>query len=272
MMKYTFVLVLVFLSLVLDVSGVVAVAPGSAPDQPAESPSASPSTAAAVRTAAGNFVVVHPANFQAQATAALAALVESRVRISDALGIAVDGTITVVLLPPATFRARTGSPPWVRGLYDGRIVAPVGPPADGASVSALLAVLKHELTHALLRRSISGTLPPWFEEGLAERFEGRTAQSAADWLRRRRAPGFEGLDAIDDAIRAGGWREDAGHQGARLALQALEELGGPGAAASLVAAARVGTGFAAALSAAVPGGRTALEARLRRPLSDGLAE
>lgn len=271
-MKNTPVLLLVFSSFVLNVSTVVAVAEGSAPGLPAKSPSAPPSAAAAVRTAAGTFVVVHPADCQAQADAALASLVESRVRISGALGIAVDGLITVVLLPPATFRARTGSPPWVRGLYDGRIVAPVGLSADGESVSALRAVLAHELTHALLRRSISGTLPPWFEEGLAERFEGRTAEAAADWLRRRRAPRFEGLDAIDDAIRAGGWREDAGHQGARLALQALEELGGPGAAASLVAAASGGMGFAAALSAAVPGGRAALEERLRRPLSDGLAE
>lgn len=253
-------------SLLVPLCVSLASAAGPAPSRPGESSPLAAFEAAASRTRGDGFVVLHPVDLQPEAAAALRTLGEGRTLIRDGLGLTVDGTITVLLLPPGAFRDGTGNPPWVRGTYDGRILVPVAPGAAAAGSSALDAVLMHELTHALLRAPGSAALPPWFEEGLAERFEGTSPEAAAAWLRRRRAPRFAGLGAIDDAIRAGGWREDAGHQGARLAVQSLEDLGGPGATAGIIAAARAGTAFAAALPVFVPGGAAAIEEALRRRL------
>jgi hypothetical protein len=220
---------------------------------------------AADRTAGEHFFVMHPDELRPQAAVALSVLDEGRRSICGELGLTTDRRITVVLLAPAAFRALTGNPRWVRGAYDGRILVPVGGAADGGGLPALRAVLLHELTHALLREAVGASLPPWFEEGLAERFEGTTAAAAEDWLSRRRAPRVAGLDGIDDAIRSGGWREEAGHHQARVAVQELEALGGEGASARILASLRAGAAFSSALDAAVPGGRASLERRLQSP-------
>lgn len=249
---------------------VLAAEAARAPDR--ESIRASAFEAAAAQTADEHFVVRHPPELRPEAVFALRSLGEGRALIRSGLGLPADGTITVLLLPPAVFRAGTGNPRWVRGAYDGRILLPVAGCTTEADVAELRSVLVHELTHALLRRVIATVLPPWFEEGLAGKYDGTTALASADWLRRRRAPRFSGLDGIDDAIRAGGWREDAGRQGARLAVEALDELGGPGAAVGIIASCRSGASFASALAVAVPGGRSALENLLRRLQSSGFAE
>lgn len=196
----------------------------------------------------------------AQAAATLDDLEAGLSRIGGELGLTLEAPVEVLLLAPPAFAALTGNAAWVRGSYDGRILLPV---ADGVDASSLRPLLLHELTHALLRRAIAAPLPPWLEEGLAERAEGNAPEAAAAWLRDRRAPAFAGLDAIDADIRAAGWREDAGHQRARLALQGLEEVAGADAPARLLAALRSGRAPAQAVEAVVPGGVAALESRLR---------
>ena len=80
--------------------------------------------------------------------------------------------IEVVLYPRDAFKSVvTNGPAWAEGLFDGRLRIPVSSAAldEGAS-SELQTVLRHELVHALLAlMSDSRSLPPWFDEGLAQR-------------------------------------------------------------------------------------------------------
>jgi len=80
--------------------------------------------------------------------------------------------LEVVLYPFEQFRGIVaGGPEWAEGVFDGRLRIPV----KLAQVRArdylfLKMVLRHELVHALNAQMSGGRgLPPWFEEGLAQR-------------------------------------------------------------------------------------------------------
>ncbi len=85
------------------------------------------------------------------------------------------GDNIVILYSRVQFHKITATPRWVGGSYDGKIRIPVGGLSTEAEAEALGPVLTHELTHAFLRSIVARRLPLWFEEGLAEHFEGRTA-------------------------------------------------------------------------------------------------
>ncbi len=79
--------------------------------------------------------------------------------------------IEVVLYPRQAFGSVTNGPSWAEGLFDGRLRIPVSSSRLDVLASAeLQTVLRHELVHALLAlMSDSRSLPPWFDEGLAQR-------------------------------------------------------------------------------------------------------
>ena len=63
-------------------------------------------------------------------------------------------------------------PGWVAGVFDGRIGIPLpDTSSEGRFWSDLRGVLRHELVHAVLHE-MSGrrSLPPWFDEGMAQHF------------------------------------------------------------------------------------------------------
>jgi hypothetical protein len=85
------------------------------------------------------------------------------------------GDTIVILYSRVQFHEITATPRWVGGSYDGKIRIPVGGLSTEAEAKALGPVLTHELTHAFLRSIVARRLPLWFEEGIAEHFEGMTA-------------------------------------------------------------------------------------------------
>lgn len=82
--------------------------------------------------------------------------------------------IEVILYDRSQFKSTNSDiPHWVDGLYaDGRIRVPLdGGPSDPAQNPRLRSILRHELVHAILAiASDQRKLPPWFDEGLAQRF------------------------------------------------------------------------------------------------------
>jgi len=90
-------------------------------------------------------------------------------RVSTALAIYPERTITVVLYTQQQFSDITRSPQWAAAAYDGRIRLPVR--GADTNPSELERVLIHEFTHALVQALTPHGVPQWLHEGLAVMFE-----------------------------------------------------------------------------------------------------
>lgn len=91
--------------------------------------------------------------------------------VGRAMGSFPDGPFMVIVYHGPQFWTRTGSPAWVRGLYDGVIHLRVVPEEPQAGLPT--ALLRHEYTHALVDHVSAGRAPVWLNEGLALYFEHR---------------------------------------------------------------------------------------------------
>lgn len=82
-------------------------------------------------------------------------------------------TITVILYPDQTYFDITRAPRWSGALFDGKIRVPIK--GLSAVTSDLNRVLIHELTHSFISSLSRGNCPTWFNEGLAQFQEGKSA-------------------------------------------------------------------------------------------------
>ncbi len=97
--------------------------------------------------------------------------------------------VEVILYPPGEFSRRTGFAEEVGGAFDGRIR--IAFPAElAAGGLSLVQVIRHETAHLFLHR-LPGPLPRWFDEGLAQLFDGG---DRAGWADRFRAGGGSGAE------------------------------------------------------------------------------
>jgi hypothetical protein len=107
--------------------------------------------------------------------------------------------LTIVVYPSGDeLRARTGSPSWAEGLYDGGAVRL--PLAGRGDLGVAMLTLRHELMHAQIHEAV-GCVPAWFNEGIAMYFAG--TPPVREWLAMLRHPeAFDVAalqrDAIDD--------------------------------------------------------------------------
>jgi tetratricopeptide (TPR) repeat protein len=141
------------------------------------------------------------------------------------LGTAPQGDITVILYGHQVFHRVTGSPFWVGGRFDGKIRVPVGGIATKEEAQGLVPILRHELSHAFSRSMVPRGLPLWLEEGMAEYFEGVTADMAAG-VARGRAQGFPGLEALNHLLRDPGGDIGQAYAAAGVAFWTLVERHG----------------------------------------------
>jgi tetratricopeptide (TPR) repeat protein len=164
-------------------------------------------------------------------------------RVSTALGIYPERTITVVLYTQEQFRDITRSPQWAAAAYDGRIRLPIrGADAD---LRELERVITHEFTHALVQSVAPRGVPLWLHEGLAVMFEPDGAawsqqQLAKEPVRlplRRLAETFERLSGAEARI--------AYAQSAAI-VRTLLDSGGPLALGALLQDLARGESFGAA--------------------------
>ena len=89
-------------------------------------------------------------------------------------------TVAVILYPDHAYFDITKAPSWSGALFDGKIRIPT----QGLSsvTPELAAVLVHELTHAFIRSLPGRGCPTWFNEGVAQFEEGKSASNHNRWL------------------------------------------------------------------------------------------
>jgi len=89
-------------------------------------------------------------------------------------------TVAVVLYPNQTYFDITQAPSWTGALFDGKIRVPT----KGLSsiTPELTATLTHELTHSFIASLPGRGCPSWFNEGIAQFQEGKSASSYQKWL------------------------------------------------------------------------------------------
>jgi hypothetical protein len=86
----------------------------------------------------------------------------------------------VILYPDQTYFDITQAPRWTGALFDGKIRVPV---KGLSSVTAdLNAVLTHELAHSFIASQAHGRCPAWFNEGVAQLQEGKSASGYSKFL------------------------------------------------------------------------------------------
>ena len=164
-------------------------------------------------------------------------------RVSTALAIYPERTMTVVLYTEEQFHDITRSPQWAAASYDGRIRLPIrGADAD---LRELERVISHEFTHALIHHVAPRGVPLWLHEGLAVMFEPDGAAWSEDQLAQeptrlpltRLAESFEHLSGREARV--------AYAQSAAI-VRALFDTGGPLAIGALLQDLARGESFAAA--------------------------
>jgi len=104
--------------------------------------------------------------------------------------------IEVDLFPLQQFYAAYGGGVSVAGLFDGRVRVPF---ADLRSLHpSLVAILSHELAHAMLAETTDDLAPKWFHEGLAQHIEMGTGRvnPLPDLAIQQHAIAFPALEAI----------------------------------------------------------------------------
>ena len=90
------------------------------------------------------------------------------------------GTITVVVYPDKTYFDVTQAPRWTGAINDGKIRIPTK--GLDSVTDQLKAVLTHELVHSFISMLSHGDCPTWFNEGVAQIQEGKSANSGRQWL------------------------------------------------------------------------------------------
>ena len=116
------------------------------------------------------------------------------------LGSAPSRKVEVIVYAERDWRLATQAPDWSGGLYDGRVRVP----AQGLTgvTPQLLAILKHEMTHAFVAARTHGRAPVWLHEGLAQVEEGKSSvPHAAALLDAWRRGGTFALPALEGSFR-----------------------------------------------------------------------
>ncbi len=150
------------------------------------------------------------------------------------LGSAPPSKVTVVVYAERDWRSATQAPDWSGGMFDGRVRVP----AQGLSgvTPGLLAVLKHEMTHAFVFARAGARAPTWLHEGLAQLEEGRSsAPFAAALVEARKAAGSFGLARLEGSFqRFSGPQARGGYAVSLAAVEMLRDTRGPGAISHFV--------------------------------------
>ena len=91
--------------------------------------------------------------------------------VGQILGHYPEGTLGVVVYADReAYRRATGAPDWMGALFDGRVRIPVDP--ERIVDASLERIVRHEMTHFVLRDRAGRKVPQWLHEGLAQHLAG----------------------------------------------------------------------------------------------------
>lgn len=135
--------------------------------------------------------------------------------------------VTVNVLRWEEFRGDVTQSDHILGLYDGEILFPFA--AVGQFKPEVVAIITHELTHAILAQATGGNAPRWFQEGVATRMELVPTQEN---VFRGTAPAVVLPVALLDAVMEKNSDPDA-YIVAQTFIRFLEDAYGEGAIATL---------------------------------------
>lgn len=120
--------------------------------------------------ASKNFEIRYPSDVSPEGAARVAEILEAElIRIRKIIPVEAFRPVTVNILWWAEFRSTFTGSDHVLGFYDGKITLPL---AGVARLEpAVVALMSHELAHAVLAQATNDNAPAWLQEGLAQRIE-----------------------------------------------------------------------------------------------------
>jgi len=121
-------------------------------------------------------------------------LAEDQSAMSGFFGSRLPYAQVVILYAGRAYFSLVSVPDWVGGLFDGKIRISLDP--DGGVTPRLEGVLRHELSHALIRHASGDRAPGWLHEGLAQWFEGKrlTIHDQREIFKNRRPVSLSEMD------------------------------------------------------------------------------
>jgi tetratricopeptide (TPR) repeat protein len=151
-----------------------------------------------VLTTTAHFAIHATADVPVTVTQRIGDLLEAElVRISQTISIVEFRPLRVNVLHWDNFRDQTGSE-HVLGFYDGDITIPFG------SVTRfrenIVAILSHELTHAIVSQASNDNAPHWFQEGVATRME--LVEQQENIFHQRGAQRFLAVKLLDPTLQS----------------------------------------------------------------------
>jgi tetratricopeptide (TPR) repeat protein len=193
------------------------------------------------RTLAQNGVVIQTAHFDIRHDPKMNPAIASRIgdlleaelaRLEKTLGAAAPRRVTVNVLYWDDFRTGITNSDHILGLYDGEILFPFA--VVQQFKPEVVAIITHELTHALVAQATGDNAPRWFQEGIAQRMELRTQANAFNNRNPQLVLPVPLLDAVmENAIDQ--YTLEHGYSVAHTFIRFLESSFGENALATLMA-------------------------------------
>lgn len=128
-----------------------------------------------------NFVLKYDQDDTYSSELVLRSLVNAYNELAYDLGWYENSEFTVILYSNKDFTNILNVPSWAAAIYDGKIRIPFQ--YASLNIDELEAIIRHELTHALLHRIAGNNVPAWLHEGVAQYKDGLDDTEVRNTLR-----------------------------------------------------------------------------------------
>ncbi|MFV1975969.1 MAG: peptidase MA family metallohydrolase [Candidatus Scalindua sp.] len=128
-----------------------------------------------------NFVLKYDQDDAYSSELVLHSLVNAYNELAYDFGLYENSEFTVILYSNEDFTNILNVPSWAAAIYDGKIRIPFQ--YATLNIDELEAIIRHELTHAILHRIAGNNVPAWLHEGIAQYKDGVDDTTVKETLR-----------------------------------------------------------------------------------------